>query len=82
MQLGLVVDLPPLVVPQSFDDGLAVMAAIDGDVVFPTLLTQELEQFLQFRDSHYAVATEAVGPIVSDLALADVGAHPPRDHLR
>ena len=69
-----VINLPPLVVLQGFDDGAAVVATIDGNVVFPTLLKQKLEQFLQFRDFHHAVAAEAARSVLCDFALADVGA--------
>ena len=68
------INFPPLVILQGPKDGAAAVAAIDGDVVFPTLLTQELEQFLQFPDFHHTVAAEAARPILGDFAFAYAGA--------
>src|SRR3989442_10670996 len=57
------------------DDGAAVMAAVDGDVVFVAVLADVLEESLEGGHLHHAVTAKALEFVAGDFAFTDVRAH-------
>ena len=66
------VNIPSLVIAQGFSDSLRVAAAIDGHVMFITVLADILQKILQAGHFQHAVSTKAGWPVVRGLAFPNV----------